>query len=52
MGVQAADFIVVTALLIVRHVQDQIRLQSIGKVGDTRRHQAKRDKDQKEPVPG
>ena len=51
-SVQATDFIRVAALLIVRHVQDQIRLQSIGKTGDTRRHQARRDKDQSDPVSG
>ncbi len=50
-GVQVTDFITFIALLIVRHVQDQIRLQSVGKVGDTRRHQARRDKDQSGPVP-
>ena len=51
-GVQVTDFIAVLALLIARRVQDQIRLQSIGRPGDTRRHQARRDKDQSDPVPG
>ena len=51
-GVQATDFIVFTALLITRYVQDQIRLQSLGKARDTGRHQARRDQDQSGPVPG
>lgn len=51
-GVQVTDFIAVLALLITRRVQDQIRLQSIGRKGDTRRHHARHEKDQSDPVPG
>jgi hypothetical protein len=51
-GVQATDFIVVTALLILRLVQSQRRLQSSGNKKDTRRLGADPDQSQREPVSG
>jgi len=51
-GVQVTDFIAVVIILMAKHVQDQIRRQSIGNTADTRGHIARHDKDQSEPVPG
>jgi hypothetical protein len=51
-GLQTTDFIAVTALLIIRFVKDQIRVQVIEKTREAEALPRHAPKDQIETVPG